>query len=111
MYTQLTETKMAKGNVLPGKLLVKRDEIEEKTASGVILPTNLLEPPTRGTVMLTGQAQAGKHAQEMVVQVGDKVFYSDRAGTPVILDEPDLSLRGEYVLLDQSHVLFYKKEK
>lgn len=95
------------GHVLPGKILIKRDEIEEKTAGGVILPTNLLEPPSKGTVLITGE---GTDNAEMVITIGDKVFYADHAGTPVVLDEDDLNLKGEFVLLEQRHVLFIKRK-
>lgn len=37
-----------KGKVLAGKVLVKPDEAEAKTASGIIIPDSAKENPARG---------------------------------------------------------------
>ena len=57
-----------KGKVLAGKVLIKPQEAEEKTASGIIIPDSAKEKPRAGTVILVG---APKKDEEMEVKKGD----------------------------------------
>jgi len=94
------------GHVLNGKLLVRQDKVEEKTESGIIMPSSLLPPPNKGKVVLVG----GDTSKEMMqLQEGDAVFWADHAGTQLSLPKGELSLEGDYVLLDQQNVLYYKR--
>jgi hypothetical protein len=43
-----------KGTVLAGKVLVKPQEAEGKTASGIIIPESAKEKPRQGTIILVG---------------------------------------------------------
>jgi len=86
-----------KGKVLPGKVLLKPQEAEEKTASGIIIPDSAKEKPQRGTVVLVGDA---KKDEPMVVKPGDVVFYGKYSGTELAIDGED------YLLLSQQDVLY-----
>jgi len=90
-----------KGNVLKTKLLVKQDNPDEVTESGVIVPGSYAKKPPRGKVIIVGDTECG-------ISEGDTVVFAEHSGTEITLDEPDLSLNGEYILLDNQHVLFYK---
>jgi co-chaperonin GroES (HSP10) len=94
------------GHVLNGKLLVRQDKVEEKTESGIIMPSALMPPPNKGTVVLTGEDTS---KEKMQIQEGDVVFWADHAGTQLSLPKGELSLEGDYVLLDQQNVLYYKR--
>jgi chaperonin GroES len=60
------------------RVLVKSVEPEEKTTSGILLPTSAQKKPTQGDVVSTS-ASGG-------VSTGDRVVYSKYAGTEVELD-------------------------
>jgi len=86
-----------KGKILAGKVLVKPNEAEEKTASGIIIPDSAKEKPRQGKVVLVG---AAKKDEVMEVKEGDQVLYGKYAGQ-------ELSINGEdYLLISQTDLLF-----
>jgi chaperonin GroES len=86
-----------KGKILAGKVLVKPNEAEEKTASGIIIPDSAKEKPRQGKVVLVG---AAKKDEAMEVKEGDQVLYGKYAGQELSIDSED------YLLISQSDVLF-----
>jgi len=86
-----------KGKILAGKVLVKPDEAEAKTASGIIIPDSAKEKPRQGKVMLVG---AAKKDEDMEVKKNDNVLYGKYSGQ-------ELTINGEdYLLISQSDILF-----
>ena len=79
-----------KGKILAGKVLVKPNAAEEKTASGIIIPDSAKEKPREGKVILIGTA---KKDEEMEVKKGDTVLYGKYSGTEVTTKD------GEEVLI------------
>jgi chaperonin GroES len=73
---------------LGDRLLVKPNESEEKTKSGIVLPDSAKEKPQEGLVISTGEgARDDKGARiPMDVKVGNTVLYSKYAGTEVKID-------------------------
>jgi chaperonin GroES len=86
-----------KGKVLAGKVLVKPQEAEAKTASGIIIPDSAKEKPRQGTVVLTGVA---KKDEDMELKTGDVVLYGKYSGQELTIDGED------YLLISQSDVLY-----
>ena len=86
-----------KGKVLAGKILVKPQEAETNTASGIIIPESAKEKPQGGTVVLTGGA---KKDEPMELKAGDTVFYGKYSGTTLTIDGVD------YLLMSQNDVLY-----
>ncbi len=86
-----------KGKVLAGKVLVKPDEAEAKTASGIIIPDSAKEKPRQGKVVLVG---APKKDEEMEVKTGDIVLYGKYSGQELTIDGED------YLLISQSDIVF-----
>lgn len=86
-----------KGKILAGKVLVKPNEAEEKTTSGIIIPDSAKEKPRQGKVVLVG---ASKKDEEMEVKIGDTVLYGKYAGQELTLDGT------EYLLISQTDILF-----
>jgi chaperonin GroES len=77
---------------LGARVLVKRVEEENKTASGIIIPDNAKEKPSRASVVAAGGDVEG-------ISVGDVVVFGKYNGT-------DLSLDGEdYLVLEQDDIL------
>ncbi|MCW3805047.1 co-chaperone GroES [Plebeiibacterium marinum] len=87
------------GKILAGKILVKPQAAETKTASGIIIPDSAKEKPLQGEVVLVG---AEKQDEKMEVAVGDVVLYGKYAGTELNIDGTD------YLLISQTDVLFIK---
>jgi chaperonin GroES len=86
-----------KGKVLAGKVLVKPNEAESKTASGIIIPESAKEKPRQGTIILVG---APKKDEEMEVKKGDVVLYGKYSGQELTINGDD------YLLISQSDILF-----
>lgn len=86
---------------LQDRILIKRLESEEKTASGIIIPDNAKEKPQEGQVVAVGNGKMltdGKlHKPD--VKVGDKVMFSKYAGSEVKIDGAEhLILREDDLL-------------
>lgn len=73
---------------LQDRILVKRLESEEKTASGIIIPENAKEKPMEGEVIAVGSGKTlddGK-VRKPDVKPGDRVLFSKYAGSEVKVD-------------------------
>jgi chaperonin GroES len=86
-----------KGKVLAGKVLVKPQEAEGKTASGIIIPESAKEKPRQGTIILVG---GPKKDEEIEVKKGDVVLYGKYSGQELTINGDD------YLLISQSDILF-----
>ena len=86
---------------LNDRVLVKRLESEERTASGLFIPDTAKEKPSKGEVVAVGP---GKHADDgklvpMTVKVGDMVLFNKYAGTEVKIDGAEhLVMREDDIL-------------
>ena len=70
---------------LGDRVILKQDEAEVTTASGLFLASDAKEKPQTGTVLAVGDGKIdkdGKHLP-MPVKEGDKVIYSKYGGTEV----------------------------
>lgn len=85
---------MTKVNVRPlsDRVLIKPAEMEQKTASGIIIPDTAKEKPMRGEVVAVGP---GKKDEPMTVQVGDQVLYGKYSGTEIAIDGIDYLIMRE----------------
>lgn len=83
---------------LGDRVIIKQDEAETTTASGLYLATEAKEKPQTGVVLAVGDGKIdkdGKHLP-MPVKVGDKVIYGKFGGTEVTVDGEDvLILRAD----------------
>ena len=86
---------------LNDRVLVKRLESEERTASGLYIPDTAKEKPSKGEVVAVGpgkHADDGKHVP-MAVKVGDMVLFNKYAGTEVKIDGAEhLVMREDDIL-------------
>jgi chaperonin GroES len=85
---------------LGDRVILKRQEAEEKTQSGIILPDSAKEKPQAAIVIAVGpgKEEDGK-VTAMQVSEGDKVIYSKYSGTEVKFDDE------EYVIVNQSDII------
>ena len=82
------------------RVVIKKLEAEEKTKSGIVLTGSAKERPQEAEVVAVGPgAVVDGNRIEMEVKVGDKVLYSNYAGTEVKVDGQ------EYTILKQEDIL------
>ena len=77
---------------LADRVIIKRDEVEDKTASGLYLSRESKEKPQTGTIVAVGEGKRDKDGAliPMPVKVGDKVLYGKYGGTEVTVDDEEL---------------------
>lgn len=68
---------------LSDRVVIEPVPVEEKTASGIIIPDASKEKPLKGKVVAAGP---GKKDEPMTVKSGDTVLYGQYSGTEVKLD-------------------------
>ena len=68
---------------LADRVVIEPIAVEEKTASGIIIPDASKEKPLKGKVVAVGP---GKVDEPMTVKSGDTVLYGQYSGTEVKLD-------------------------
>ncbi len=85
---------------LADRVVIRKIEAEEKTASGIVLPGAAKEQPQIAEVVEVGPGGIvdGKEVK-MELKVGDKVIFSKYAGSEVKLEGQ------EYTILKQSEIL------
>ena len=92
---------MAKIVPVGDRIVVKLEENEEKTKSGIVLPDTAKEKPQRGKVVAVGSGRTLDNGKKVEPEVkeGDTVIFSKYAGTEV-------KLSGEkYLIFSESDVL------
>jgi chaperonin GroES len=79
---------------LHDKILVRRDEAESQTESGIFLPESSKDKPKTGTIEAVGDGALNTETGERIpltLKKGDRVIFTSYAGTEVKLnDEPVL---------------------
>ncbi len=89
-------------NPLDDRIVVRPNESEETTASGLVIPDTAKEKPQQGEVLAVGPGRRAENTGELVpldVKVGDTVVYSKYGGTEITVDGEDLLiLTGRDVL-------------
>jgi chaperonin GroES len=67
---------------LGDRIIVQREEAQEKSAGGIVLPDNARNKPQRGKVLAVGTGKLLKDGQrrEPQVKVGDTVLFTTWAG-------------------------------
>lgn len=78
---------------LDDRIVVKPNESEEKTASGLVIPDTAKEKPQQGAVLAVGPGRRSENTGELIpldVKVGDTVVYSKYGGTEIVIDGEDL---------------------
>lgn len=87
---------------LHDKILVERDEPEQTTAAGIIIPESGKERPKTGTVIAVGDGSLNTETGERIpmgIKAGQRVIFTSYAGTDVKLGD------DEYLIMNESDVL------
>jgi len=90
---------------LEDRVVVKPEEEEETTVSGIVIPDTAKEKPQQGEVVAAGPGrfEDGKRVP-MDVKAGDKILYSKYGGTEVKVEGE------EYLVLSSRDILAIVKK-
>jgi chaperonin GroES len=87
---------------LDDRIVVKPNEAETQTASGLVIPDTAKEKPQQGEVLAVGPGKRAESTGEIIpldIKVGDTVLYSKYGGTEITVGGDDvLVLNGRDVL-------------
>lgn len=83
------------------RVVLQRVEADQQTSGGIVLPDAAKEKPTQGRVLSVGDGPVladGRHSPSQVHE-GDRVLFSEYAGTEVKVDGK------EVIILRESDIL------
>ncbi len=87
---------------LEDRIVVRSNEPEETTVSGLVIPDTAKEKPQQGEVLAVGPGRRSEQTGEIIpldVKVGDTVVYSKYGGTEITDGGDDvLILNGRDIL-------------
>lgn len=77
---------------LGDRVILRQDEAETTTASGLFLATDSKEKPQTGTILAVGEGRLDKDGNlvPVPVKVGDRVLYGKYAGADITVDGEDV---------------------
>ena len=86
---------------LGDRVVVQREESEEKTAGGLLLPDTAKDKPARGSVVSVGNGRLLENGSRgaLQVKVGDRVIFSSYAGETFKVEDQELLLMREEDIL------------
>lgn len=85
--------KQTKVQPLDDHLLVRPDDPEQTTASGLVIPDTAQERPFQATVLAVGPGRRSEHTGERIpldIAVGNTVVFAKFGGTEITIDGEDL---------------------
>ena len=83
---------------LEDRIVVRPNEAEETTVSGIVIPDTAKEKPQFGEVLAVGPGRRSEQTGELIpldVKVGDTVVYSKYGGTEIKVEGEDLLVLRE----------------
>ena len=86
---------------LHDRVIVKRLEAEEKTASGIVIPGSAAEKPDQGEIVAVGKGKVGDDGKvrALDVKIGDKVLFGKYSGQSFKMDGVELlQMREEDII-------------
>ena len=86
---------------LGDRVVIEREESEETTAGGIVLPDAAQDKPARGKVVAVGDGRllADGSRSELQVKPGDRVIFSSYAGETILIGEEEVMLMQEDQIL------------
>src|SRR5437588_12661669 len=87
---------------LDDRIVVRANESEATTASGLVIPDTAKEKPQQGEVLAVGPGRRAEQTGELIpleIAVGDTVVYSKYGGTEITIEG------DEYLILNGRDVL------
>ena len=83
------------------RVLVLREDEEQKSAGGIIIPDTAKEKPQRGKVVAVGSGKIDKDGKRIPLEVkaGDRILFGKYAGTEIKIDN------AEHVFMREDDIL------
>lgn len=83
------------------RVVVERDDLDEVTAGGIVLPDSAQDKPARGKVVSIGDGKLldDGSRSEFQVKVGNHVLFSSYAGEAINIGDDELLLMREEDIL------------
>ena len=82
---------------LHDRVVVRRIEVDEKTAGGIIIPDTAKEKPMEGEVVAVGPGARNEQGQlvPLDLKAGDRILFGKWSGTEVKIDGEELLIMKE----------------
>lgn len=77
---------------LGDRLVIKKVEVEEKTKSGIVLPSTAKEQPSIAEVIAIGDEITKDEKKKDQIKVGDQVIFSKYSGTEIKSDGEEVTI-------------------
>lgn len=86
---------------LHDRVIVKRNDAETKTVSGIIIPDSAKEKPQEGEIVAAGSGIRKEDGTVLPLDVkkGDKILFGKYAGTEIKIDGE------EYIMMKEDDIL------
>jgi chaperonin GroES len=86
---------------LGDRLVVRREDSQDRTEGGIFLPESAKNKPTRGVVVAVGDGKLLENGSRapMQVKAGDRVLFTSYAGEAIEIGEDEVLLMAEGELL------------
>jgi chaperonin GroES len=83
------------------RVLVLREDEEQKSAGGIIIPDTAKEKPQRGKVVAVGTGKIDKDGKRIPLEVkaGDRILFGKYAGSEIKIDN------AEHVFMREDDIL------
>merc|ERR1712065_72450 len=93
--------KSMKFRPLHDRVLVEREESDEKSAGGIIIPDTAKEKPMQGKIIAVGSGTKDDQGKvtPLDVKAGDTVLFGKWSGTEIKLDGTD------YIIMKESDIM------
>ncbi|MCE9532764.1 MAG: co-chaperone GroES [Planctomycetes bacterium] len=101
MAVAVKDKKAAKSGLklqpLGDRVVIEREQSEERTAGGIVLPDSAKDKPARGKVVAIGDGKLLDDGTRSTLQVkiGDRVLFSSYAGDEFKINDQELLLMRE----------------
>ena len=93
--------KSMKFKPLHDRVLVEREESDEKSAGGIIIPDTAKEKPMQGKIIAVGSGSKDEQGKvtPLDVKAGDTILFGKWSGTEIKLDGTD------YIIMKESDIM------
>ena len=88
-------------DTLSDRVVVMHEEVDEMTASGIMLPDTAKEKPQMGKIIAAGPGKVSENGTvvKMTLKAGDTVLYGKYSGTEINLEDNDVLIMRESDIL------------
>ena len=99
MSATATKSARTKSTLIPlgDRVVVEREESEQRTSGGILLPESAKDKPARGTVVSVGEGKCDSKGvrHPLHVKPGDRVVFTSYAGEAFKVGDDELLLMRE----------------